>query len=183
MRSGFSIVVRTPSGHLVSLPAPNSGFTPMKCCQSRECNRPAGKPEKPRSIYCSRRCQNREQNLRQGRVKSTRRLPTDHLRLQRPRPEPHLMSSHHIPSLPEAGHSSISDYSHTPDLKSNQYFFIVLPNTPPMPHSPPLSPSATLPPLIFKESHRQTALSDSSKCLFLPSSPPLNKVALPALPS
>eukprot|EP01116_Phalansterium_solitarium_P015938 TRINITY_DN358_c0_g1_i4.p1 TRINITY_DN358_c0_g1~~TRINITY_DN358_c0_g1_i4.p1 ORF type:complete len:437 (+),score=48.62 TRINITY_DN358_c0_g1_i4:94-1404(+) len=38
-------------------------------CANRECQNPGGQPDKPRSIYCSKRCQSREQNLRQGRIK------------------------------------------------------------------------------------------------------------------
>lgn len=41
---------------------------PVKCA-NRECNNPYGQLDKPRSIYCSTRCQYREQNLRQGRIK------------------------------------------------------------------------------------------------------------------
>lgn len=38
-------------------------------CGNRECNNSAGQDEKPRSIYCSKKCQSREQNIRQGRIK------------------------------------------------------------------------------------------------------------------
>jgi len=43
-----------------------------KKCRNRECNNWGGQPGKPRSIYCSKRCQSREQNLRQGRIKNVR---------------------------------------------------------------------------------------------------------------
>merc|ERR1712100_496427 len=42
-------------------------------CHNRECNNPQGYKNKPNSIYCSSRCQSREQNLRQGRVKNIRK--------------------------------------------------------------------------------------------------------------
>jgi hypothetical protein len=41
-------------------------------CRNRECDHIGGQESKPRSIYCSRRCQSREQNLRQGRIKKSR---------------------------------------------------------------------------------------------------------------
>lgn len=41
-------------------------------CKNRECNNLGGQIGKPRSIYCSKRCQSREQNLRQGRIKNIR---------------------------------------------------------------------------------------------------------------
>lgn len=43
-----------------------------KKCRNRECNNLCGQEGKPRSIYCSKRCQSREQNLRQGRIKNAR---------------------------------------------------------------------------------------------------------------
>jgi len=42
-------------------------------CMNRECNNKRGFPLKPNSIYCSTKCQSREQNLRQGRVKAIRK--------------------------------------------------------------------------------------------------------------
>ena len=44
-------------------------------CRNRECSSLRGYPKKPNSIYCSARCQSREQNLRQGRVKNVKLLP------------------------------------------------------------------------------------------------------------
>lgn len=43
-------------------------------CSNRECSNVRGNPKKPNSIYCCSKCQSREQNLRQGRVKNVRRL-------------------------------------------------------------------------------------------------------------
>eukprot|EP01094_Clydonella_sp_ATCC50884_P020836 TRINITY_DN4416_c0_g3_i1.p1 TRINITY_DN4416_c0_g3~~TRINITY_DN4416_c0_g3_i1.p1 ORF type:complete len:379 (+),score=83.74 TRINITY_DN4416_c0_g3_i1:66-1139(+) len=51
---------------------PSATASPEKC-RNRECSNPRGQPGKPRSIYCSSRCQSREQNLRQGRIKNVRR--------------------------------------------------------------------------------------------------------------
>eukprot|EP01102_Stenamoeba_stenopodia_P009444 TRINITY_DN2783_c0_g3_i1.p1 TRINITY_DN2783_c0_g3~~TRINITY_DN2783_c0_g3_i1.p1 ORF type:complete len:218 (-),score=31.52 TRINITY_DN2783_c0_g3_i1:107-760(-) len=45
-------------------------------CRNRECNNLCGQADKPRSIYCSKRCQSREQNLRQGRIKNVKRKTT-----------------------------------------------------------------------------------------------------------
>uniref|UniRef100_A0A7S4ITY2 Uncharacterized protein n=1 Tax=Vannella robusta TaxID=1487602 RepID=A0A7S4ITY2_9EUKA len=42
-------------------------------CKNRECSNPSGYASKPNSIYCSTKCQSREQNLRQGRVKNARK--------------------------------------------------------------------------------------------------------------
>eukprot|EP01117_Protostelium_nocturnum_P020089 TRINITY_DN888_c0_g1_i1.p1 TRINITY_DN888_c0_g1~~TRINITY_DN888_c0_g1_i1.p1 ORF type:complete len:376 (-),score=105.50 TRINITY_DN888_c0_g1_i1:164-1291(-) len=42
----------------------------LKKCRNRECNKLGGQSGKPRSIYCSKKCQSREQNLRQGRIKN-----------------------------------------------------------------------------------------------------------------
>eukprot|EP00003_Mantamonas_plastica_P010351 TRINITY_DN197_c0_g1_i11.p1 TRINITY_DN197_c0_g1~~TRINITY_DN197_c0_g1_i11.p1 ORF type:complete len:285 (-),score=17.99 TRINITY_DN197_c0_g1_i11:39-893(-) len=44
-----------------------------KICANRECSNPAGRPGALRSIYCSKQCQSREQNLRQGRIKIGRK--------------------------------------------------------------------------------------------------------------
>jgi len=43
-----------------------------KKCRNRECQNMGGQVGKPRSIYCSKRCQSREQNLRQGRIKNVK---------------------------------------------------------------------------------------------------------------
>jgi len=51
----------------------SNGPAPLQKCRNRECSNPRGQPGKPRSIYCSSRCQSREQNLRQGRIKNVRR--------------------------------------------------------------------------------------------------------------
>lgn len=55
-----------PVSHMGALPEADK-------CRNRECSNPRGQPGKPRSIYCSSRCQSREQNLRQGRIKNVRR--------------------------------------------------------------------------------------------------------------
>src|SRR3989338_3740079 len=54
-----------PTPHLQSV-----GSMPAIKCNNRECSNMPGQLRKPRSIYCSRRCQSREQNLRQGRIRS-----------------------------------------------------------------------------------------------------------------
>jgi len=46
---------------------------PYGKCRNRECKNKRGQPGKPRSLYCSPKCQSREQNLRQGRIKFKRR--------------------------------------------------------------------------------------------------------------
>src|SRR3989338_10064003 len=46
------------------------GNVPAIKCNNRECSNEAMQLDKPRSIYCSRRCQSREQNLRQGRIRT-----------------------------------------------------------------------------------------------------------------
>jgi hypothetical protein len=72
-------VVPGPSGASVRLHRGNGRLPPIdlskpfaKKCRNRECNNLGGQPGKPRSIYCSKRCQSREQNLRQGRIKNVR---------------------------------------------------------------------------------------------------------------
>mmetsp|Transcript_7602 Transcript_7602/g.21607 ORF Transcript_7602/g.21607 Transcript_7602/m.21607 type:complete len:379 (-) Transcript_7602:25-1161(-) len=47
----------------------------LKKCRNRECSARAGQEGKPRSPYCSKRCQAREQNMRQGRIKGHGRRP------------------------------------------------------------------------------------------------------------
>src|SRR3989338_9129212 len=54
-----------PTPHLQSV----GSMSAIKC-SNRECSNEARQLDKPRSIYCSRRCQSREQNLRQGRIRS-----------------------------------------------------------------------------------------------------------------
>jgi len=72
-------VVPGPSGQSIRLHRGNGRLPPIdlskpfaKKCRNRECNNLGGQPGKPRSIYCSKRCQSREQNLRQGRIKNVR---------------------------------------------------------------------------------------------------------------
>ena len=65
-------------GYSDSLDAPaiDSETAPRKFlkCASRECLRPRGQIGHPRSMYCSKKCQCREQNLRQGRIKNARSI-------------------------------------------------------------------------------------------------------------
>jgi hypothetical protein len=72
-------VVAGPSGVSIRLHKGNGRLPPvdltkpfLKKCRNRECNNLGGQLGKPRSIYCSKRCQSREQNLRQGRIKNVR---------------------------------------------------------------------------------------------------------------
>jgi len=72
-------VVPGPSGISIRLHKGNGRLPPMdltkpfaRKCRNRECNNLGGQLGKPRSIYCSKRCQSREQNLRQGRIKNVR---------------------------------------------------------------------------------------------------------------
>ena len=62
-----------------------------KKCGNRECHNPAGQPDKPRSLYCSKKCQSREQNLRQGRIKGTKKNKKGELS---PSPLHNSMDSH-----------------------------------------------------------------------------------------
>lgn len=72
-------VVPGPSGASIKLHRGPGKLPPMdlnkpfaRKCRNRECNNLGGQQGKPRSIYCSKRCQSREQNLRQGRIKNVR---------------------------------------------------------------------------------------------------------------
>lgn len=72
-------VVAGPAGTSIRLHKGNGRLPPVdltkpfaKKCRNRECNNLGGQLGKPRSIYCSKRCQSREQNLRQGRIKNVR---------------------------------------------------------------------------------------------------------------
>lgn len=73
-------------------------------CQNRECDKPPGYFKKPNSIYCSSRCQSREQNLRQGRVKNVRRngpaSPIQKVTLTRLRAKSISPPSFTVPSAP-----------------------------------------------------------------------------------
>jgi hypothetical protein len=53
----------------------NTGSS-RRFCKNRECQNLAGQPSKPKSPYCSRKCQAREQNMRQGRIKGHLKRPT-----------------------------------------------------------------------------------------------------------
>ena len=53
----------------------DSGNVQVRKCRNRECKNLAGQPLKPRSPYCSKRCQAREQNMRQGRIKGHSKRP------------------------------------------------------------------------------------------------------------
>merc|ERR1711879_505926 len=64
-----------PSASIRKRTPKNEDGTKSEICKNRECNKASGYSSKPNSIYCSSRCQSREQNLRQGRVKNVRKLP------------------------------------------------------------------------------------------------------------
>eukprot|EP01119_Soliformovum_irregulare_P002364 TRINITY_DN12629_c0_g1_i1.p1 TRINITY_DN12629_c0_g1~~TRINITY_DN12629_c0_g1_i1.p1 ORF type:complete len:367 (-),score=36.24 TRINITY_DN12629_c0_g1_i1:80-1180(-) len=74
--AGKITVVAGPGGSSVQLHkttvkvSPDPSKPQAKKCRNRECNNLGGQAGKPRSIYCSKRCQSREQNLRQGRIKN-----------------------------------------------------------------------------------------------------------------
>jgi len=84
--AGVIKIVEGPSGPTVqlhnegvgTLPSTLSKLASMKC-KNRECNNLCGQLNKPRSIYCSKRCQSREQNLRQGRIKNLKKNPSNNI--------------------------------------------------------------------------------------------------------
>lgn len=72
--SGKTVKLHKGLGNAALPPMNLAKFGSQKCA-NRECNNLSGQPNKPRSIYCSKRCQSREQNLRQGRIKNIRKWP------------------------------------------------------------------------------------------------------------
>lgn len=77
------IPLHSVAGSPLAQEAPDTAEPPKpsdRKCRNRECNKTSGQAGKPRSIYCSKKCQSREQNLRQGRVKSKSAKKANHSR-------------------------------------------------------------------------------------------------------
>jgi len=164
---GVPVTIRSNTSESTHVLLPDPSHVPrpvaMKC-QSRECFQPAGQPDKPRSIYCSRRCQSREQNLRQGRIKSTRR-PDSRFRVERNRK---------FEGAAFSSYQSVFSGRNTPmaaPVSSD-----LQPESPPQPPSPPTFPSS----LTMIE---QTSLSYFDRSSFQPRNDGLEYPVRPLLPS
>mmetsp|Transcript_4502 Transcript_4502/g.6293 ORF Transcript_4502/g.6293 Transcript_4502/m.6293 type:complete len:387 (+) Transcript_4502:125-1285(+) len=176
-------VVGGPSGPSIKLHKGNGRLPNIdlskpfaKKCRNRECNNLGGQLGKPRSIYCSKRCQSREQNLRQGRIKNARSPPTQ----AAPPPAPTLPSSSSSFAI-----SSISTASITRQHSPNSADDSDSPTPSPTPNTqtthttmppPPLSPSPSPVPMVHGSSTSAPsspvpALSSSSPIPFLTNSP------------
>ncbi|PRP82382.1 hypothetical protein PROFUN_10158 [Planoprotostelium fungivorum] len=141
-------------------------------CRNRECNNMGGQQGKPRSIYCSKRCQSREQNLRQGRIKlkSGKSSPGSSTPNGASGPFTPATSSPTIGYTPSAG--SAFTYRSSPS------------NSPSSSSSPGASPIVTArAPLMTSPKHEIPSLTESHSMSDSHSSPSLSPSPPPVIPA
>eukprot|EP01114_Cavostelium_apophysatum_P000722 TRINITY_DN10656_c0_g1_i1.p1 TRINITY_DN10656_c0_g1~~TRINITY_DN10656_c0_g1_i1.p1 ORF type:complete len:417 (-),score=34.17 TRINITY_DN10656_c0_g1_i1:102-1352(-) len=113
--SGISIRLHKGSGRLPNVDVAKPF---AKKCRNRECNNLGGQIGKPRSIYCSKRCQSREQNLRQGRIKNVR-SPSYGKQDASPQPQSHDAATRSTSSSPRSSPSPNPGMSSPPMMMTS----------------------------------------------------------------